>query len=451
MGKSLINSLTAASAILALASCAKDIAIDSTENTGDIQMEDSLANSTLIVQTRNGDTTTEDAAVSYPVQIYVFDKNNNCATTSTLEDDASTFSMKLQEGSYNVFAVAGATTDSYELPSADDATPQSTIALKEDKSHTDLMAATQSPVELTDGGTNTLTVALNRKVLMIQDIAISGLPSTVTAVSVTLSPLYENIRIDGEYIGMAASNSVDLTKDGSGVWKNSETAYIMPASGTASITVAVTTNNETLTYSYTSEKELEANHKVSINGHYNSGELAVSGTIIGTQWGEDRNIEFEFADEGNNRANDEPVVAALELGTYCYDNKCFVTNVKTNADNSFTATLMTTKEVTGFAKKGAPQEEIRAAADSVINVLAVDSIEGWRLPTFDELIQAMNYFTPDLDSSPSGIDMFLWANSYCYLNDDGTIQTRSGQVNDRDVEVDEKSCIRAFTTVTFKQ
>lgn len=450
MGKSLIHFFTTALAMLILASCAKDIAIDGAENPEDSQAGDSLGSSTLIVQTRNGDSDADEVSVSYPVQIYVFDKSNTCTATSTIEDETNTFSMKLKKGSYNVFAVAGATPDSYVLPSADEATPQSTINLKEGKSHTDLMAAAQSPVELTDGGTNTLTVSLNRKVLMIQDIIISGLPSTVTAVSVSLSPLYEGIRIDGEYTGLTASNSVALTKTGEGVWKNSETAYIMPASGTASITVAVTTNNETLTYSYTSEEELEANHKVSIKGHYNSGELAVSGAIVGTQWGEDRNIEFEFADEGSKGTDDEPVVSSLELGTYCYDNRCFVTDIKDNADGSFTATLMTTKEVTRFTKKGATKEEIKAAADSVVTVLAVDGIEGWRLPTLDELEQAMNYFTPELDYSPSGIDMFLWANYYCYLKDDGTIQTRSGQINDRDVAVDEKSCIRAFTTVTIK-
>lgn len=43
------------------------------------------------------------------------------------------------------------------------------------------------------GEENTLTLSLERKVMLIENVSIKNVPSNVIAVNVTISPLYENI------------------------------------------------------------------------------------------------------------------------------------------------------------------------------------------------------------------------------------------------------------------
>lgn len=43
------------------------------------------------------------------------------------------------------------------------------------------------------GEENTLTLSLERKVMLIENVSIKNVPSNVIAVNVTISPLYENL------------------------------------------------------------------------------------------------------------------------------------------------------------------------------------------------------------------------------------------------------------------
>lgn len=446
MKNKMLTVMMATMATILVASCSKEIDIEADEGSGTTEEK---ANSTLIVKTRSVSDGTEESTVSYPVQVYVFNNKGTCVATSSIESASSVFSLKLHKGSYNVYAVAGANSDTYELPTQDEATPQSLITLKEGKNHADLMAATQSPVELSDGGTNTLTVALNRKVMLIQSVAMTGLPETVSAVTVTLAPLYEALRLNGEYEG-TESSTIALKKNGSG-WESPSATYLLPATGTASIAVAVTTGSVTKTYSYTSTDELEANHKINIKGSYDSGELEVEGTISGDVWGEERDIVFDMTDADTTTVvPDEPTTEAPAVGTFCFDGKCFVTASKVNDDNSVTVTLMTAKEKTGLTEGGATQADIKTAVDNAIKELAVEGIDGWRLPTLAEFLEAIELYKQYISNMPSGTQNFVYNNFYMYEKDDGTIATRSGNIQGRDVSVDNKSCLRAFTTKTYK-
>lgn len=70
-----------------------------------------------------------------------------------------------------MYAVGGASSSDYVLPTADDALATSAIVLKDGKTHGDLMAA-QATATLVDGGTNTVTLGMTRKTMLIQSVEI---------------------------------------------------------------------------------------------------------------------------------------------------------------------------------------------------------------------------------------------------------------------------------------
>ena len=176
--------------MLALCGCKKNVPDEAEYN--------EKANALLQVQTRAGETG-EDATVSYPVNVYVF-QEEQCKALQTISDTEQTLSISLEEGLYTVYAIGGASETDYVIPSKDNATPSSIIALQDGKTLTDLMAA-MSTVTLVEGETNTLTLSMERKVMLLQSVVISNLPTYATAVSVSIAPLWQNLTIETEFTG----------------------------------------------------------------------------------------------------------------------------------------------------------------------------------------------------------------------------------------------------------
>lgn len=222
------------------------------------------ANSTLIIRTRvMAVSETDESKISYPVNIYVF-SGDACIETAKIESEETPISLRLPEGSYDVYAIAGADAETYNLPTKENAAKEYLIKLNDGKTHTDLMAA-KNNVTLAYGEENTLTLSLERKVMLIENVSIKNVPSNVIAVNVTISPLYENILLNGNYEGTDGSQTIDLIKGSDGnTWENNYNAYLLEASGQATIKVSLKTEKNTKSYSYTSTDELKANYKINI-------------------------------------------------------------------------------------------------------------------------------------------------------------------------------------------
>ena len=110
-----------------------------------------VTNSVLQVRTR-GTSPSEEATVAYPVQVYVF-QGDDCKAVQAIGDEGQTLNIPLVEGTYSVYAVAGASATVYTLPTKDNATTTTALTLKEGRTLTDLMAA-QATATLVDGGTH---------------------------------------------------------------------------------------------------------------------------------------------------------------------------------------------------------------------------------------------------------------------------------------------------------
>ena len=364
--------LALAMAAVVLTACEKSI----------VDEELQTPNATLQVTTRG----TNDAVVAYPVQVYVF-QNDICRAVQTIGDAGQTLNIALTEGTYSVYAVGGASSTDYNLPTKDDATTTTAITLKDGKALTDLMAATATAT-LVDGGTNTVTLGLARKVMMIQDIEIKKIPTAATAVSVTFAPLWQNITVGANYAGTTGSSTIALAKQSDGrTWKNTASAYLLPPSSQpASVSVNMTIGGVTKTYTYSTADELEAGYKINIEGTYTEAAgVALTGTITGATWLGERTISFTFDENGANgtNGNNEPDpnnnTAATDYpaagSTY---QGCYVLAADVADDGqSAELTLMSPSETVCVGTE--------AAVTAALATLGTAAVSGWELPTKSQM------------------------------------------------------------------
>jgi len=191
-------------AAVLLTACEKGLV----DGVADVAPTGQVTNSVLQVRTRSGGSAGEEATVAYPIAVYVF-AGEECKAVQTIGDEGQTLNIGLTEGTYSVYAVGGASSSDYVLPTTDDAAATSAIALREGHSHGDLMAA-QATATLTDGGTNTVTLGLQRRTMLIQSVVVKKVPTAATAVSVTIAPLWQALTVSGTFSGVSGSQTIAL-------------------------------------------------------------------------------------------------------------------------------------------------------------------------------------------------------------------------------------------------
>ena len=376
-----LSLFASALAVLGLTACEKML-VDDIEDVGNGQVK----NSVLQVRTRSGGSSGDAATVAYPVTVYVF-AGDECRAVQTIGDEGQTLNIPLVEGTYSVYAVGGASTSDYVLPTMDDATVTSAIALCKGHEHGDLMAASATAM-LVDGGTNTVTLGMTRKTMLIQDVTIKKIPTAATAVSVTIAPLWQSLTVGGTYSTMNGSNTIGLTRQEDGrTWQNAASAYLLPPSSQpASVSVNITIGGTTKTYTYSCSDQLEAGYKINIDGTYTEAiGVNLTGTITGATWLGERMISFEFDESGSSTVDDDngggngnneapdntediPAVGSTYQGCYVL--------ASTVADDGQWAelTLLSPNETT-----------IGKAYNDASFIGHPEVLEAWRLPTYNEL------------------------------------------------------------------
>lgn len=399
--------LTMGVMVLCLMACEK---LDSS----DIQQE---ANSELEVRTRVGDNS-EGAEINYPVYVYVF-KGEDCVALQTISSESQALNIELTEGTYSVYAIGGASEEDYALPTQETATPSMAITLKEGKSHGDLMMA-KSNVTLVDGGTNTLTLGLERKIMELKSVVLNNIPSAATAVSVTISPLWQ--QLEGiTYTEQEGEATIALTKqENTRTWTLASTQYLLPPSGnTLTIAVNIVKPTGTTTYTYNSSEVLEAAGKVNIEGTYTEAVgVTLTGTITGATWKSEKTISFEFnesgtqtADSGNGNGNetgggdnnnndnnnDDDVITGNVPTVGSTYQTCYVLAV-TEKDNGVSEVLLLSPTQTTPLAGGETKDEAMTKIENAMPSCAVNGINGWRLMTKEEAVIVCKSSAPNLES-----------------------------------------------------
>ena len=374
-----LSLIASALAMLGLTACEKGL----DEGIADVAPAGQVMNSVLQVRTRSGGSAGGEATVAYPVTVYVF-SGEECRAVQTIGDEGQTLNIGLTEGTYSVYAVGGASSSDYVLPTTDDAAATSAIALREGHSHGDLMAA-QATATLTDGGTNTVTLGLTRKTMLIQSVVVKKVPTAATAVSVTIAPLWQALTVSGTFSGVSGSQTIALTKQSDGrTWilaGESGEHVLPPSSQPASVSVNITIGGTTKTYTYSCSDQLEAGYKINIDGTYTEAVgVNLTGTITGATWLGERTISFEFDESGSSASepnnpsdpsepsepsSDFPAVGDTYQG-------CYVLAVSTIDETSAELTLLSPNEQAATTVGN---------ADAALAALGAVGISDWAVPT----------------------------------------------------------------------
>ena len=366
-------------AAVLLTACEKGLV----DGVADVAPAGQVMNSVLQVRTRSGGSVGGEATVAYPIAVYVF-AGEECKAVQTIGDEGQTLNIGLTEGTYTVYAIGGASSSDYVLPTADDALATSAIALREGHSHGDLMTA-QATATLTDGGTNTVTLGMTRKTMLIQSVEIKKIPTAATAVSVTIAPLWQALTVGGTFATAGTSSAIALTKQSDGrTWilaGESGEHVLPPSSQPASVSVNITIGGTTKTYTYSCSDQLEAGYKINIDGTYTEAVgVNLTGTITGATWLGERTISFEFDESGSsasepNNPSDpsepsEPSSDFPAVGdTY---QRCYVLAVSTIDETSAELTLLSPNEQTATTTGN---------ADAALAALGAVGISDWAVPT----------------------------------------------------------------------
>ena len=366
-------------AAVLLTACEKGLV----DGVADVAPAGQAANSVLQVRTRSGGSVGGEATVAYPIAVYVF-AGEECKAVQTIGDEGQTLNIGLTEGTYTVYAIGGASSSDYVLQTADDALATSAIALREGHSHGDLMAA-QATATLTDGGTNTVTLGMTRKTMLIQSVVVKKVPTAATAVSVTIAPLWQELTVSGTYSTAGQSQTIALTKQSDGrTWilaGESGEHVLPPSSQPASVSVNITIDGATKTYTYSCSDQLEAGYKINIDGTYTEAVgVSLSGTITGASWLGERTISFEFDESGSSASepnnpsdpsepsepsSDFPAVGDTYQG-------CYVLAVSTIDETSAELTLLSPNEQAATTTGN---------ADAALAALGAVGISDWAVPT----------------------------------------------------------------------
>lgn len=425
----------------------------------------------LIVRTSehvSGSTDTDDN-VNYPVSVYVLDSEGQCVALQTIATADDALSFELEEGTYDVCAVAG--TDSYSLPTAVEATATTVLKPKDGGTHGDLMTAYNS-VTLTKGEENRLTLNLQRRVMLVESMTLNNIPDDVTEVRFTISPIYNNVLLGGGYAEGTGSHTFTLVRQADGsTWKNAASEYVLECKNTVTMKVALVRESGTTSYSYAGSERLAANYKVNITGNFIDDEhIKLSGTVSGTGWTGTIDIVFDFdstnitnPDAGDGDTQEILHGDAPQAGTLY--NGCYVLRT-VNSGNTTTVTLMTPKEenkikISKSKDAETVQESIKTNTAAALKNVSMSGVTGWRLPTQEEVeyidshLDAINERISALGTNSVTVVTLQSSGYYCgyfFTDTDGNVYVY--QLGDHGIDKEPSSeratyKVRGFTTVSF--
>lgn len=384
-------------AILTLSGCTEEVINTVNEASGPVQTF-----SLLKFNTRGeGDITT-------PGYLYLF-KDNSCVSRLDMGADGQVPAMPLSPGSYAIYAIGGEDLDHYAIPASDEAEATSVIGPKAGASMGDLLIG-GTTIELEEGETEEAALELQRKVFRLEQVAVRNVPDEVSKVELAISPVSDNILLNGTYADKTSTLVVSLNKGDGGTWSATPQRYALPSSVAPTIALSFTTATGVEVYRKTMDDAIAANTKLNIEGTYAETQPSTfSATITAQTWpASAREISFDFDETDNGALGSALVAGQMHDGYYV---------ISVNGANR-TAILLAKTHIsyTAPGEKAADAPEADWIASFVAPMASLEkpfaAIGDWRLPTFAEC----SYFTADATQ----VRVRNGASSaYLFMNDDG--------------------------------
>lgn len=447
--------LMMATCLISFFSCSKDSAEDDGNDVTD--------GVSLMVKAYGSSGNSSSMTVAKPINIYVFDSADKCVAMKSLASESDSANFKLSAGAYSLYSVAGTDTENYSLPSKDEAKKQSVVALKEGKAHKDIMCAHED-VLLSDGVDTKTTLQMKRKVWMLTDVNMYDVPSNVAEISMSLSPLYENITLSGDYTGANGTVLVSLKKQSDGTtWSDECNMYLLESVDAPLFQfVFKMTDGTTKTFSYVGSDKFVSNYKVGIDIDYVAvSEPTLKCVINGVEWGGDNRMKITISendlisgdgdDDATGSGSDVVLGEAPEAGS-AYSG-CYVLKSETSGK----ITKVTLVAPKSQAKLTYTDDTFKSVIDKTITSLTSQlDVKGWRLPSEEEIKYVVdNQSSINTNLNSHGFDTFLKTAgatyySYYYEDSDGNIKCYSSGKTVLTPKSDRASYIlRPFTTIVF--
>ena len=440
--------------MLFLSACEKELMTEEEQEPDTEQTIADQADSKLTIVTR----APSGEVVSYPVTVYILNAEGSCVKKEQLEALDDELSVKLAAGTYQVYAIGGASEKDYVLPEANEASATAEITLRNGAVHGDLMTASNT-IKLGRNETNKLVMAFTRKVLRVTEVTISGVPTIASAVSVTLSPLYNGLFLDGTYAADTEQQeeTFQLTRQDDGTtWKNTDAINLLPAVSAASVKVSMTLNGKIVSSTYTSSQTVEANHELTITGSYTgeAGEFTMAGVFTGAVWGAPTNISFTFdesgaVDAGSSQGGGGSVVGSEAPAVNTWYKNCFVF-MSAEEGNNVVVTLIHRKEIE-ISAAGKTAEEVESEINAALPSFNINGITGWRLPTAEEAKEVPFGVLMSSSEVTEQEGDLISSSEYYYHHQDNQLKcfVRGGINNVVNVEYEWGTRLRPVTTLRF--
>ena len=317
----------------------------------------------------------EASPVPYPLSLYAFDGKGKCSAFQKIVSKDDRIELVLPAGNYRIVAIAGYS-DAYLLP--EEPTMDEVISL-EGVADMPLMMGEESIV--IDGeGDVTMEITLSYVVAGV-NVLLKNIPSDVSAVSFSLSPLYSSVSFAGEYGGVSMKAGGSCFLSNGNVWK-SDTLYVFPGSATETLLTIVleTLGGARNKYEFTYSGRPEAGRFFNLSGSY-SDAVSVTGSVIVDNWNGVDEVSFDFGTVGKPDTGN-PDFDALDLpdiGTIW--NGAIVADV-IEASTGAEILLLSLEE----------WDATTAQVEDITEGYSVNEISGWRLPSYEEAQMFRNRF-----------------------------------------------------------
>ena len=309
-------------------------------------------------------------------RIYVMDDAGSCVSVLSVSASQPQVTKGLPKGTYDLYALGGDDLSCLTLPEAHAATDSSLIQEAANKTMGDLLWG-HKQVTLARGDVKDLNIEMARKVVCITGINIEEIPAEVSAVNVSLMPMYEALLLNGNYGKNIHTVDIALTKHNT-TWESSEPVYCFPSNGRATITISLTTSEGQRHYSYVTEADgLPVNTQVTINATYSEAwATTINATLSYTAWGTPKTFTFEFNEghAGNKRNDGQTTVPTVGQ---IYDGYYVVSVDPTNKK----AVVLRKKQDAGYGTK---EDLDKALNDLELKSEKLQAAGAWRLPTLAE-------------------------------------------------------------------
>ena len=397
----------------------------------------------LKVKVRSAD----NVEIAYPLYLYAFNKNGKLAASQTINEEGNDMALSLTEGDFQVVAVSGIS-DDYQLP--ENPTLDDAIILSNSEGADTPLMVGRADIAVSRSEGTSAEIALTYVVAQL-NVMLKNVPTDVSTVELSISPLHSSLTMSGEYGGDTQKIKASCTLGEDGVW-TAQPTYIFPGSGketTFSVYFKKEDGTE-LTYGYTYNGIPEANHPFNITGSFAEG-IIVGGSFEINGWEEAINVEFTFGanvvpDDDEEEKEEEKEEEEEEKEDVQID-MTNVPEIGTIWNDMIVADIGEADE-TGVDLLLMSLDEWEATTSEVTDILdgySVNGISEWRLPTHDEaaVLRArfsgdnrweLNDLIEEYDSSLYGLDgeeRYLCTKNGLYYSFKFVIGTRTTEAGEK--------------------